>query len=188
MVHIPNDKRSRQSAELIYNGLVDCIKKKPFDQITVSDVQRASGVARSTIYRSFDNLSDILYWRCDACFHEALFGYKPAPRFSETALAKFYFQYWMTHSGILELLMKINRFDVIFACHMKNADAMAAQYGALPEVPAEHGNYFISARTGFTIGILAAWLNGGRKESPEEIVGIIEEQFGAAFGPISVTK
>ena len=72
--------------------------------------------------------------------------------------------------------MKINRFDIIYACHMKNADDMAAQYGTLPNFPMEHGNYFIAIRTGFTISILTAWLRGGRKETPEEIVEIIHEQ------------
>lgn len=122
MYHIPNDKRSEQSAELIYHGLLDCIQKKHFDQITVSDLQRASGVARTTIYRSFDNISDILYWQCDTRFHEALFSFEPTPQASEIDLAQHYFKYWMTHSDILELLMKINRFDIIYACHMKNAD------------------------------------------------------------------
>ena len=176
MYHIPNDKRSEQSAELIYHGLLDCIQKKPFDQITVSDLQRASGVARTTIYRSFDNISDILYWQCDTRFHEALFSYEPTPQASEIDLAQHYFKYWMTHSDILELLMRINRFDIIYACHMKNADDMAAQYGALPNFPMEHGNYFIAIRTGFTISILTAWLRGGRRETPEEIVEIIHEQ------------
>ena len=54
MYHISKDKRALQSSELIYNGLLECIRKKPFDQITVSDLQKASGVARSTFYRAFD--------------------------------------------------------------------------------------------------------------------------------------
>ena len=61
MYHISKDKRALQSSELIYNGLLECIKKKPFDQISVSDLQKASGVARSTFYRAFDNISDVLY-------------------------------------------------------------------------------------------------------------------------------
>lgn len=176
MYHIPKDKRSEQSVRLIYNGLISCLKKKGFDRITVSDLQKEFGVARTTIYRSFDNISDILYWKCDTCFHDSLFSSMPSLRFSEMELAKHYFKYWMEHSDILELLMKINRFDIIYACHMKNADALAAQYGRLPNFPAEHGNYFIAIRTGFTVSILTAWLRGGRRETPEEITAIIQEQ------------
>ena len=101
MYHISNDKRSIQSSELIYNGLLECIKKKPFDQITVSDLQKASGIARSTFYRAFDNLSDVLYWKCDVCFREVLYDFKPSKFPSELELARHYFSYWVEHSDIL---------------------------------------------------------------------------------------
>ncbi len=37
MCHISKDKRAIRSSELIYNSLLECIKKKPFAQITVSE-------------------------------------------------------------------------------------------------------------------------------------------------------
>lgn len=176
MYHISNDKRSRESAELIYNGLLKCLNTKSFDLITISDLQRASSVARTTFYRSFDNVSDVLYWKCDNCFKEVLFGYIPSNFFDELDFAKHYFHYWMNHSEILELLLKINRHDIIYACHMKNADSLKTQYGQVPGLPLKHANYFIAIRTGFTISVLTAWLIGGKKESAEEIMQIIEEQ------------
>ena len=134
MYHISKDKRALQSSELIYNGLLECIKKKPFDQISVSDLQKASGVARSTFYRAFD------------------------------------------HSDILELLIQINRQDIIYACHMKNAEILQQRFGEAPGLHIQHGDYFIAIRTGFTISVLTVWLKGGRKETAEELVKIIEEQ------------
>lgn len=154
----------------------ECIRKKPFDQITVSDLQKASGVARTTFYRAFDNISDVLYWRCDTCFCEVLGNYVPGQFSSELELALHYFRYWMEHSDILELLMQINRQDIIYVCHMKNAELLRRRFGELPGVGQQHGNYFIAVRTGFTISVLTAWLNAGRKESAEELVEIIKEQ------------
>lgn len=176
MYHISKDKRAMQSSGLIYNGLLECIKKKTFDQITVSDLQKASGVARSTFYRAFDNISDVLYWKCDTCFYEVLGKYQPNMFHSELDLANHYFQYWMNHSDILELLIQINRQDIIYACHMKNADILQEKFGKIPDIHMEHGNYFIAIRTGFTISILTTWLKGGRKENADELVEIIEEQ------------
>ena len=176
MYHISKDKRAIQSSELIYNGLLECIKKKPFDQITVSDLQKASGVARTTFYRAFDNISDVLYWKCDTCFYEVLGNYHPKLFECEIDLARHYFQYWMNHSDILELLIQINRQDIIYACHVKNAEILQERFGSIPGLRIEHGNYFIAIRTGFTISVLTAWLRGGRKETPEELIEIIEEQ------------
>lgn len=176
MYHISNDKRAIQSSELIYNGLLECIEKKPFDQITISDLQKASGIARSTFYRAFDNISDVLYWKCDTCFYEVLGKYRPKLFQGELDLARHYFQYWMNHSDILELLIQINRQDIIYACHMKNAKLLQERFGKIPGLHIKHGNYFMAIRTGFTISILTTWLTGGRKENADELVQIIEEQ------------
>jgi len=176
MYHISNDKRTKQSADLIYHGLLDCMQKKPFDEITISDLQKASSVARTTFYRSFDNISDVLYWKCDTCFHEVLGGFTAEIFPGEIELARHYFRYWMNHSDILELLIRINRHDIIYACHMENAEILHKRYGDIPGLSAVHGNYFMAIRTGFTISILTAWLKNGRKETPDEIVEITQEQ------------
>lgn len=176
MYHISDDKRAKQSAELIYSGLCDCLTRKSFDQITVTDLQRASGVARTTFYRAFDNPADVLYWKCDACFQEVLGSYTPERFPNEMELALHYFRYWMDHSDILELLVKINRQDIIYVCHMKNAQLLQQRYGPVPGLSESHSRYFMAIRTGFTISILTAWLSGGRKETPEEIVAILREQ------------
>lgn len=176
MYHISKDKRSKQSAELIYQGLLQCLAKKPFDQITVTDVQKASGIARTTIYRCFDNLSDILYWRCDLCFGEALHTVQSGNP-DELELMRGYFAYWMEHGDILKLLVDIDRQDIIYACHRKNAEALARTYGALPGLDETDARYFMAIRTGVTISILKAWLDGGRKETAEDLLAIMERQF-----------
>ncbi len=176
MYHISHDKCSRQSANLIYHGLLQCLKKKPFDQITVTDVQKASGVARTTVYRCFDNLSDILYWRCDHCFQEALHSVQPLSSPEEWKLLRGFFSYWTTHSDILELLIRINRQDILYACHMKNAKALEQSYGPLPGMNETGARYFMAIRTGMTVSILKAWLDGGQKETAQELVDILRQQ------------
>lgn len=176
MHHISNDKRAKQSAELVYRGLLRCLKGKQFDRITISDLQKASGVARSTFYRAFDNISDVLYWKCDESFREVLGSCDPRMFASELELAEHYFTYWAAHSDILELLVKINRHDIIYACHMRNAEILKKRFGAIPGMLGRNGNYFIAIRTGFTISVLTAWLDSGQKESPSELVEIVREQ------------
>lgn len=176
MYHISKDKRSKQSAELIYQGLLQCLAKKSFTQVTVTDVQKASGVARTTIYRCFDNLSDILYWRCDLCFRESLHSVRSGSP-NELDLIRGYFSYWMKHSDILKLLVDIDRQDIIYVCHMKNAKTLEQSHGALPGLNETDARYFMAIRTGVTISVLKAWLDGGRKETAEELLAIIERQF-----------
>ena len=59
MYHIKNDKRAQTSTELICAGLLACMREKPFARITITDVQRASTVSRSTFYRNFMKVTSL---------------------------------------------------------------------------------------------------------------------------------
>lgn len=148
----------------------------PYDRITVSELQRETGIARTTFYRSFDTVSDILYWKCDSCFYEVLGSFQPQQFTDELALARHYFSYWMKHSDILERLIRISRLDIIYDCHKKNADILEKRFGAVPGLQENHGHYFMAVRTGFTISILTEWLRTGKKETADEIAEIMREQ------------
>jgi hypothetical protein len=176
MHHISKDRRSAESADLIYRGLLECMEEKPFDEITISDLQRASTVARTTFYRSFDCISDVLYWKCDACFQEVMSGFAPAKFPGEYELARYYFRYWASRSDILELLIKINRQDIIYACHLKHAELLHERYGDVPGLSQASAKYFMAIRTGFMISILTVWIREGKKESPGKLTKIIHEQ------------
>ena len=77
MYHIKHDKRAQAATELICAGLLACMKEKPFARITITDVQRASSVSRSTFYRNFDCLEDVLVLLCDRGF-QAVFAARSA--------------------------------------------------------------------------------------------------------------
>ncbi|CEN21131.1 AcrR family transcriptional regulator [[Clostridium] sordellii] len=76
MYCIKNDMRSIKSAELIYLGLKKCLKEKPFEKITITDIQNASTVGRATFYRNFDSIEDVLYWKCSQKFSEVFESYE----------------------------------------------------------------------------------------------------------------
>lgn len=175
MYHIRDDKRTRRSARAICDGLMACLGRKPLDQVTVSDVQRESGVARTTFYRSFDNVSDVLAWRCDECFREVLGSMDPRAFRNERELARRYFSYWMEHGDILELLVRANRYDIIYASHRRVGDELRSRYGDVEGLDERHGDYFMAVRTGFTLSILVTWAEHGRSESVDELMRVIDE-------------
>lgn len=176
MYHINNNKRSEQSAELLWKGLLKCLESKNINTITICDLYKTTGIARTTFYRSFDNISDILYWKCDKCFYESLNYYNFNKNINELNLAEYYFNYWINNSKILELLTKINRQDIIYSSHFKNAELLKEKYGELENINNKHNKYFITIRTSITIGILTTWIQDGKKENLKELLEIIKEQ------------
>lgn len=177
MYHIKSDKRAQTSANLIYKGLCSCLKEKPFDQITIQDIQIASSVSRSTFYRHFDCLSDVLYWQCDLKFYDVLSTYEPNANGDVYDFAHYFLSYWAHHSEILELLLQLNRVDIIYSCHMNNTALFQQKYAQLSPIPTEHIDYFLGMRTGIFIGILMTWLKNGKRESIDEMFQIMQIQF-----------
>ncbi len=175
MIHFNDNKRANLSAQLIFDGLCKCLKNKSFNEVTITDVQKASTVARSTFYRLFDNLLDVLCWKCDLCFQKALeFDFT---EFNEWELVRGYFEYWTKNSEILEVLVDNNMSDLIATYHLKNAEKLAKSYGTLPDMDEEDLRYFMAIRTGVTVGVLKAWVKGGKKQSAQQLSEILKKQF-----------
>jgi AcrR family transcriptional regulator len=173
MYHIKNDKRAQKSAELICAGLMKCLEDRPFDEITVTDVQRASTVSRSTFYRSFDSLSDVLELMCDRGFDE-IFG-KSAEQGVNPELREEVFDYWFTNSRVPEALVRIHRTDIF----LNSFRRCALKLDSMRSLASEGGryDYFVSMIVGVMVGVLVTWIEHGKTESREEVRGIIQDEF-----------
>ena len=79
MYHIKRDKRALASVELICAGLLRLMARKPFEKITITDLQKESTVSRSTFYRNFDCLEDVLELLCDRGFQTIFDTYNAQP-------------------------------------------------------------------------------------------------------------
>ncbi|SES05746.1 TetR/AcrR family transcriptional regulator [Salisediminibacterium halotolerans] len=53
------DRRVRKSKHLLKQSLVTCLKTKPLDRITVSELVRSADLNRSTFYQHFTNLDEL---------------------------------------------------------------------------------------------------------------------------------
>ena len=177
MYHIVNDKRALTSARLIYQALVKCLDRKPFHKITVQDIQNESGVGRATFYRHFDSLSDVLQYEVDMycaelraimCKREEQGGF-PLEEYLHISLG-----YWMHHDEIVEGLASIDRMDILFEGMRKSNLELVSH--VFPELGTDSKEYQMIShlRYGFLSGIVSMWLAGDKKDTPEELVRIIQ--------------
>ena len=74
MYHINNDKRQIASAQKIVDGLTQCLSAKMMSEISVSDIATASGVSRSSFYRSFDTPMDVLAYASSTLIRSTISG------------------------------------------------------------------------------------------------------------------
>lgn len=175
MYHIKNDKRAQVSSELICAGLLACMKEKPFARITITDVQHASTVSRSTFYRNFDCLEDVLALLCDRGFQAVFTAYNALPAAQRGNLPKAVFQYWFRNSAVLETLVQIHRTDILFDS-LRRSSGLIEALQPLADDPARF-DYFVAIITSAMIGVLTVWVEHGKTETEDQMVQKLTSAF-----------
>lgn len=173
MYHIKDDQRSFRSAEMLYDGLRKLMQVMPFSAIKVKDLVDAANVGRTTFYRNFDEIEDILRLRCDQVF-DGLIVYLIAytQKYgdeSPTALLKPLLRYFYLHSDIIELLMIAKRLDIAQASFYRVAEPFKLHAKTLFDVEDEYIDYGLTIRIGFATSILVHWIETGKKQAPDEL-------------------
>lgn len=180
MYHIKTDIRAERSSELLYEALMKCLEIKPFDQIQISDISRLSTVSRATFYRNFDSLIDILAWKSDSKFKEALTSYiASSPDLTKSgSLIEHVVRFWTKKENltIIETLVNMGRSDIVFNSFIANASILLEYYESkgLYKKNSDY-EYFISIRAGYLLGILRGWIMSGKKDSPEKVTSIVDK-------------
>lgn len=170
MYHIKEDKRAQASVELICGGLRRCLKEKSFESVTISDIQRVSGVSRSTFYRNFDRMEDVLALMCDRVFEEAFLS-------DYANISEAVFRTWFRHADMIEAVVGIGRGDMLYASLRRCTSRMRS---GLPEWgDAAPLDYLASIIASSMMGIMITWVERGKKESEEELKGVILQSFKA---------
>lgn len=179
MVHVGTDKRRIRSAELLTEGLTACMKQKDFTQISISDLQRESGVSRATFYRLFDNVQDILDYKCRSMASEIPSLYTALPPEQRENFMLFTLRYWLEHHAFLEVIFQSNRADILQRALAENAAFLKAQL-PLDSLSELEFDYLSAASMGILSSLLITWVARGKKETPEQLVKVFQ-----GFGNVS---
>jgi AcrR family transcriptional regulator len=173
MYHIKDDQRSIRSSEMLYDGLAKLMREKDFNAITVTDLVEAAQVGRTTFYRNFDEIEDILRMRNDQAF-EGLVSYLQEYRQkythdSSTNLLKPVLRYFYLHSELIELLIIANRIDIVQESFRRLLEPFKSIFGAFYGVEEDYVEYIIAIRIGGITNILTHWIETGKKQAPDEL-------------------
>ena len=168
MYHIKNDKRSIRSATLIADALERLLDRKTFMDITVSELQREAGVGRSTFYRLFDTIDDVVIYLVDESFRDILADYNNQTRkvFTKKILAGIIGQ-----SGKLLNIVAEGRTDLIVRPIKQNLQSI---YRYDDPTIGREAHYRTAVFAGACISILLSWSENGKVETVDELAEILD--------------
>ena len=102
MQHIEElNKKSLDSQQKIYKSLRRLLQVKPLSEITVTDISEDCDISRSTFYRNFNNVMEILEVFFDYYYDRYL-----KKRIYEPNQLVFFLEYWNRHKDLVYILKK----------------------------------------------------------------------------------
>lgn len=189
------DPRSVRARHALQNALIELLKEKPYQKITVTDIARKADLARHTFYNHFEIKDDLLEYYLDSVINE-LFSYaeqidyggntneESFERNKEIWLK--YFQIWKDNAKILSILNSIN-LDIFLIKRMRqylnnyiNKNFIKTNQSldsTLIKYALSHNSYAV-------IGVLMEWINEGMHQPPE-IIAEFMASFSSAGKEIS---
>lgn len=170
-MNTPNNKRKKESMDRIEKVFIELLQTKELDEISVSDICKRAGLNRTTFYANYTDIYGLADAIRDKLENEVsdLYGEEVTQGFNSNDFLKLFRHikdnqiFYKTYFKLgYDNNYKILRYDTALA--HKHFQNKFIEY---------HMEFF---KAGIT-QIIKIWLNGGCKESPEDMFEIIKSEY-----------
>ncbi len=166
MYHIKSDRRSQKSARFITEGLFACLHEKPLAMISITDLSKKSYISRSTFYRLFDNIEDVLVYMLETSFTELT---ESLERNDTTNIYTRAIEISYNNAELIKIIFQANKYDLLFQTFEKMMNIYLINYEPISEQMRTMIYYNFAIMAGLIIGTLHAWVKEGQKETLKEL-------------------
>lgn len=169
MYHISNDKRTKKSAQLIWEGMEKCLLEKSLDKIRITDIYQKSFVSRATFYRLFDSLQDVIAYECDCIYLQLAENIETSFFKTKQEIFLFLIEEWLKHEVLIKTLVESNMISIIYDTHMKNHELLKKIFLEDVSLSDREADYLVSVLANIIPAAVNIWYLHGKTETPEEI-------------------
>lgn len=172
MYHICTGKKTETTIKLLMDALVDLSEYRLLSEIHISDLLKKSTVSRSTFYRNFDRIEDIIHYQINFVAHALYVDFNEMHKDSEPKdkdLISHFYYYWRKEEKLLKVIEKNSRVDILITALRSNIDIFSKVY--LPEVDCGSVAYMYWANSccGMLAQSLVQWVQRDMQDSPEQV-------------------
>ena len=153
MVELKKNKKAFDSQVKIYKSLRKLLLTKQLTDIKVADISEESGISRSSFYRNFKNVVEVLEVMLDYFYNRYL-----EERWDQADQILFFFKYWAHHRDLISIIAKQNE-SILKNC-LKKYDKNSY-----------NDPFTLDIKTSLISSILSMW-SINKKYTPEDMVKI----------------
>ena len=190
MQHPVFDERYSEADEAILGAFFELTKRKNPDRITVSDVIKTAGIARSTFYNHYQDIPSLVSAIEDKTIRDVFSMMEKFHSKNDRDICRSYFlticQYTM-ENPFLASLLRTPHGDVLFEkmltmLHHYLVDTTASSRPT--QHTKEEVSYVITCAIGSTIGVLHKWTRDNFNLAPEILADILSQIFLSGMLPL----
>lgn len=162
------DKRKNSAnlivRESIETALVQLMEKKPFNEITISEIVKKAGVSRVSYYRNYYYKEDVLFAKMDKIADT----WKSDAKNTGTDLGERIIELFELERPVLAVIYKNNLEHLMYRLIRKCC-------GLEEKIEDNFQAYFLSMFAGMFFGWCDEWVRRGMTETPEQIKAVLKE-------------
>lgn len=177
MYHISTDIRAQKSASKIVSGLLACAQAKPLADITVTNLLRVAKVSRSTFYRLFDNVIDVLEYECDRICIQILEKEGNLDTFHVREFLLYLIGSLMEHSILLEILNNSQRMDIFCLPFRKKLASINRHLDNLDPIDTKTADYLNNIISVILPVLVTTWIQQGKTDTVDQVFSKAKESF-----------
>jgi Transcriptional regulator len=168
MQNIVNPSVTR-SKNLLTGALLRLMQKKPYSDITVSELIGTAELARKTYYRHFKSKDEILLNYIETLFEQYFSALSAEPVFTEKTTVRLFFEFLKTHIDFFILLLDNHLELFVLDVYEKYLYIIDKDYQHSGLENNEYYYFAVAFSAGGFWRIACHWARNGAKESPQEI-------------------
>lgn len=165
-----------RSRKMIRQALLDLMKEKSFDTISISEIMARADLVRRTFYAHHKSKEDILTMYIDELVNESFDYIFTDVKKCNGSMSLVYFRLWNNHKSFINLLKNNNLLPLLNNFH-KQIDEIHDKADVfdklqISKTTSKYASYFYA---GSMWSVLTKWIESGMNETPEELAEILDE-------------
>jgi AcrR family transcriptional regulator len=172
MIYEKKDRRFRRTQKQLTSGLIELLKSKNINQISVRELSELADINRATFYLHYKTVNDLLFDLENEVFDEIVSSYKDHDILNQYDFLLNLYRCIIQYNELLAVLLNSNtgstlwdklsnsikdHYSLLWSSHLKYLNPKELEYCSA---------FIIDGY----ISMIKVWLLNGMKESPEEMV------------------
>ena len=165
------DQRREQTKKALLDALVICLKDQDFNEITTIRLVQTAGISRSSFYTHYKDKYEMIDSYQKELFHKLEYIFDKYEGKKEGAFLEIFD--FLTREKLLSALLSTNGSKEIQDFLIHKLQRMIAEDFIVPTAEGFEKDYASIYFAHAIFGACQAWINKGKKESPQEMTDFL---------------